>query len=257
MDIYNFIRSSDVATHCRNIGKTWNTCEMAVIIDRSNLTIAEKHAAWLELIEYYPDMPAITPNHHDVRFDSVHQMITERIDYDQRAIKWLKTPESGAYYTYGPHTWGADNFTTFEKALTELTENWFKEGKEYDPYFEESVNTKLISGWSQSGVPYIYIEKKFMDIDSNRGVSVLSDCDGNIYQLWAWAEDEIHAKWFPNVTQNKTGAGLYDFEFADQFFIDIPIPFKRGDLLTCAGHKKSDIFVLDGCYIIDIIGFVE
>jgi len=102
MDIYSFIRSKDVATHCRNIGKTWNTCEMAVIIDRSNLTIADKHAAWLELIEHYPDMPAIMPNYHEANFDSVHKMIAERIDYDQHAIKWFKTPENGACYTYAP-----------------------------------------------------------------------------------------------------------------------------------------------------------
>src|SRR5215469_11612564 len=101
MDIYNFIRSNAVAEHCRNIGKTWNTCEMAVIIDRSNRTIAEKHAAWKELIEHYPDMPAM-PNYHDVHFDSVHKMIAERIDFDQRVIEWFKTPKNGAIYTYGP-----------------------------------------------------------------------------------------------------------------------------------------------------------
>ena len=36
MDIDSFIRSNAVAEHCRNIGKTWNTLEMAVIIDRSS-----------------------------------------------------------------------------------------------------------------------------------------------------------------------------------------------------------------------------
>lgn len=44
MDIYSFLRSPDVAAHCRNINKTWNTFEVAVIISRSICTIHEKHA---------------------------------------------------------------------------------------------------------------------------------------------------------------------------------------------------------------------
>ena len=251
MDIYSFIRSKDVATHCRNIGKTWNTCEMATMIDRSNHTIADKHTAWQKLIEQYPDMSAIMPNYHKVCFDSVHKKIAERIDYDQQAIKWFKTPENGALYTYGSHTWGAGNFTTFEKALTDLTESWFNKRKELNPYFEKAIDTDLIFGWSQNGVPYIYFEKKFPDLEVGGGAA-LCDCDGNLYKLWVWVEDEVYAKWFPHVTKNqKTMVGLYEFEFADLFFIDIPIPFKRGDLLTCAGHKKTEVFVLDGCNIFD------
>ena len=48
MGIYSFIRSPDVAAHCRAIGKTWNTYEMAVIIGRSNRTREDRHEAWRE-----------------------------------------------------------------------------------------------------------------------------------------------------------------------------------------------------------------
>ena len=37
MDIYRFLEASDVVkAHCREIGKTWNTYEMALIIGHSN-----------------------------------------------------------------------------------------------------------------------------------------------------------------------------------------------------------------------------
>ena len=54
MDIYNFIRSRDVADYCREINKVWNTFEMALIIGRSSIPVIEKHKAWRELIRMLP-----------------------------------------------------------------------------------------------------------------------------------------------------------------------------------------------------------
>ena len=100
LDIYSFISSNDVATHCRNIGQKWNTLEMAVIIDRCETrAIADKHAAWQELIDYYPDMPAM-PNYSKTHFDSIHKVIAKRIEHEQKIIEQFKMPESGAIYTY-------------------------------------------------------------------------------------------------------------------------------------------------------------
>ena len=82
MNIYSFIRSKDVAAYCREIGKTWNTYEMAVIIGRSHRTIAEKHEAWRELIKSYPDMP--TPKN---RYKSIHKELDRFMDIQDRELK--------------------------------------------------------------------------------------------------------------------------------------------------------------------------
>jgi len=222
MDIYSFIRSQDVAAHCRTIGKTWNTLEMAVIIDRSNRTIADKHAAWQELIDHYPDMPAM-PNYHKIQFESVHKVMAERMDYERQAIKWFKTPENGVFYTYKLESWDSEAypFATFEKAVADLK-----------------------GLYSQSEAPKVYIQRVTVDECKHSGIYADIDYEGNLHSINAWASDEVRAKWFPNVTQNKCKAGIYEFEFADLFFIDIPFPFEQGDILTCTRYEKPEIFVL-------------
>ena len=96
MDIYSFIRSNDVAEYCRKIGKQWDTIEMAVIIDRSGRPMAERHAAWQELIDNYPDMPSPsmpcyvheTILYNELRpFDSIHEKLAEIIDSQREQVK--------------------------------------------------------------------------------------------------------------------------------------------------------------------------
>ena len=81
MDIYDFIRSSDVADHCRKIEKTWDTCEMAILISRCNLSKKKKHKAWQELIDNYPDMPASPAfSYLADGFDSIHEKLKKILD---------------------------------------------------------------------------------------------------------------------------------------------------------------------------------
>ncbi len=85
MDIYSYIRSRDVAEHCRKLGKTWNTCEMAIIIARSGRPQSEVHAAWRELIAEYPDTPAI-PSMYGAQFESVHKKLAEIIADEENGV---------------------------------------------------------------------------------------------------------------------------------------------------------------------------
>ena len=78
MDIYRFIRSADVANHCRKLNKEWNTCEMAIIIYRSKQSKENRNKVWQELIDNYPDMPA-TPNFLSGGFDSIHEKLRQII----------------------------------------------------------------------------------------------------------------------------------------------------------------------------------
>lgn len=225
MDIYSFISSKAVAEHCRSIGKTWNTLEMAVIIDRSRRTIADIHAAWMELVEDYPDMPAM-PNYHNVQFDSVHTMLTERIAYEKQAIEWFKTAENGVFYTYQLEDWNSDShpFTTFEKALANLKDSY-----------------------TQSEAPNFRVNRVIADADGNSGIDSSCDYNGDMYYIHCWGDDETYTKWFPNFKKRRYKTGVldwYGFEFDELFFIDIPLPFKRGDILKSTGGILPDIFVL-------------
>jgi hypothetical protein len=108
VNIYNFIESKDVSTHCRKIKKTWNTLEMVIIIVKSKCRLKAKRTALQELIDSCPDMPIpqpIAPDKwaeikaelpqspktppappplkiNDKVFDSTHKMIAEIINCD-------------------------------------------------------------------------------------------------------------------------------------------------------------------------------
>lgn len=92
MDIYNFIRSHDVADYCRKINKTWNTFEMAIIIGHSYFSADKKREAWRELIANYPDMTTI-PNRHKDNFNSIHEELTTKINSADKKM-------AGDYYEF-------------------------------------------------------------------------------------------------------------------------------------------------------------
>ena len=222
LDIYHFIRSQDVAAHCRNIGKLWDTLGMATIIDRSNCTIEDKHVAWQALIEYYPDMCSC-PNYDDVQFDSVHDAINERIKYDKQAIKRFKLPESGVIYSYRLPDWYDDSeaFSTFEKAFIAFTE-----------------------AYSQEEAPIVHFKRSILDDDSNI-IYADFDHDGSLRRVDVCIDDELFEKWFPQIRGKKSKIGRLYFAFSELFFIDIPIPFKRGDILVATRNRIDEVFVFD------------
>ena len=98
MDIYSFIPSRDVAEHCRNINKTWNTFEMSVIIKACyTRSMPEKHAALQELIDRYPDMSVMLHDvdvrgEHEVHIESIHKKLAEIIELERRDPEHHATP---------------------------------------------------------------------------------------------------------------------------------------------------------------------
>ena len=230
MNVYDFIRSRDVAEHCRKTGKAWNTFEMAAIIARSLCPMDEKHKAWRALIADRPDMPA-PPNVHRTRFDSIHGKLSEIIDYEERVFALFKKTEPGAVYRYRVrqrddyrHSDGV--FSTHEKALADARKRW--EGDE-------------IAGG-------IWVEKLFTDdAEQEYRMDATCDHDGNFYDLTFFGmKEETHARLFPGIPFHDCGQDTLSVNF----YIDIPVPFKRGDILTYSAgwtrlRGKSPAFALD------------
>ena len=218
MDIYSFLNSIDIAAHCREIGKVWTPYEMAIIIGRSHRTLEERHTAWRELIDNYPDMPIPANMHYDSR-ESLHSEITDVIVYERELLNYFKTPEEGAVYTYRKHGDGhrlADSmFTTFEAAWKDAIE------------------------WEREEAPEIVIAKEMVN---NRGkVETEMDYDGNIYRIHAdYNREEKYYLPIPYVSM---------MDFCNMCYVDIPVPFKRGDILVSKwSHLRwsaEEPFVLD------------
>lgn len=228
MDIYNFIRSKDVATHCRSISKTWNTCEMASIIARSSKTKEEKHKAWQNLIDNYPDMPAI-PNKHQIAFDSIHDKLEKIMEHERHLFEQFKKPEPNVSFIYkvwekGKYHHSKAFFSTYEEATEDAHDNW------------ESFEA-----------PSIVFDKIYPeDAENNQSlIEATFDYDGILHDIDFRSDDNSGFVFFPDIHPDQDEEAI----LSEGFYVDIPTPFKRGDILTYAkdirDSGESRIFVLD------------
>ena len=240
MDIYGFLNSRDIAEHCRGIGHTWNPFEMAVIVGRSDKPIKERHRAFREIVARRPDMP--TPRILDegipeVRhegYPSLHGKIGEFVGYEERCIDLLKTPERDAHYrykeTYGTvHTIdGIWTFSTFENLWAFISGRLWGEDKRGSSgcakHFEDSFRVK--------------IEKVYLDEDAS--IEATLDIHGDIYELLSdnYGKGRFHARHFP-----ETDEDIVDL-FRDDVYVNIPVPFKKGDVLYDTKHRSVCVLEL-------------
>lgn len=220
MDIYSFINSPDTADYCRRIRKTWTPFEMAMIISRSRRTMKEKHEAWRELITNYPDMP--TPkNMHYNSFDSLHNKLEKILEYEGYALKIFMAQEPCAVYKYmimqhDRERHSESVFTSFENAFEDMRECWEK---------DEAPRITMIK---------VYL-------DGSGSVRVIMDYDRNPIRIYVFS----YSRWsFFDIDYYY----YYDIEFFNNmFYIDIPMPFKAGDILTIRSEdtdEKNQIFIL-------------
>ena len=217
MDIYSFIRSRDIAAHCRKIGKVWTPFEMAVIIDRSYRLLAEKHEAWGEIIANYPDMP--TPvNDYGGCYDSLHQKLAERIDYHEYLLETFRKPEANAVYRYDDWSGFYRNpdcvFGDFETAF--------------------SAAIKYFRLWGDKLI-VVRMTKSF--INDNDNMTAFFNHDGNLIDITG---SRKQTELFP-ITKNG-----YPFDA----YVAIPMPFKRGDILTY--NKGWDREAADTIFALDL-----
>lgn len=218
-DIYNYINSRDVAKHCREINKVWTPFEMAILIDRSHRPIAEKHAAWRKIIAEYPDMP-MPVNDKGGSYESLHKKLAERIDYEEHLLTIFKKTEAGAVYRYndwsGSYTDPDHVFDNFETALSDAVKYY---------------------GNRRDRVHVIRMTKSFINDDDSMTAFFNNDDNLDCVRIvGSRKQDEL----FPDITKNGCAFDAY---------VDIPMPFKRCDILTRnKGWDKEDdgiIFVLD------------
>ena len=224
IDIYSFFNSPDVEKHCRNIEHKFSTLESTAIISwKHNLTLAEKHAAYRTIIAEYPD---IEIPHKQIK--SFHQELALLIDYEEQVLNRFMMPEPKAVYSasanhkgYHPNRDGWDYpgnwddsysiFTTYEKAYTDILDV-VKYGKEYE----------------SSDYYSLTIKKRLLDFD--KSIQVTASLAGEIIDIMEFD--------FVDIKRSN--------EFIDVIgsYIDVPVPFKPGDLVEHT-RPKGGVFVLE------------
>lgn len=207
MDIYSYLNSRDVAAYCREINHSFNAVEQAFIInDCRHISVEEKLRLYQEITDTLPDemMSEKAPYflcYHDDMPDSFHSVLSEYVRTLRAALEQYFIPEKDAVYSIilKNSVW-EDAYEsqmlhfTFEKAKKELL-------AKFDEYEIEDAAQKNLG----------YITKRH--IGSEQYERVVISSDGVI------------------VSFLESTCGLLDL--FDDIWVQIPVPFKKGDLLCC------------------------
>ena len=222
MNIYDFFNSPDVAEYCQSIGHTFNAVESAVMVSQSNSrTLAEKHAAYRTIISEYPDMEITEALNHG-HIKSFHKALGDIITYEEQVLEKILMPEPGAVYQAScryeskDESYDGEPYTTYEKALTDALDH-NRSNEEYDLKY-----------------PYISIRKKIIDSKKYASVSANVSRSGEIVRI----EDYDVVLPIP-----RTG----ELCLLDCCYIDVPVPFKRGDLVESYGVVGDVSVIKDIC----------
>ena len=115
MDIYKFIDSKDIREHCRKLGHQFNTIESAYLVWQSRSTpLAEKHAAWQEIIDTMPDMQW---SHRGKDWGSIHRCLERYMELEDRLVEDFYQTDGTIRFEDGTLGSGDKTFTSVEELL--------------------------------------------------------------------------------------------------------------------------------------------
>ncbi|MCI8310383.1 MAG: hypothetical protein HFJ45_09595 [Clostridia bacterium] len=206
MDIYNLINSKAISEHCRKIQHKFNTEELAVLIYRNKrLSIDEKIELYKELITDYPDMEVIE-RINCKHYNSVKDMIRGEIQRVKDLIEKLEKEESNVIYTYNSSWYNGYRIIEGKNEYRDVYTN-LKEVKQLiDEDIKDDEDNELLS---------FRITKRPLNKENNY---------------------EISAEYLVTESKELKMINIYDFkgDWLDisNIFLNIPTPFKEGDLLV-------------------------
>lgn len=207
MNIYDYFYSSDIAEYCKSIGHSFNPIEMAYIIDQSDKTIKQKTIAFQELIRDYPDMSF----HPSVDFKvkgSLHDYLRALVEYRVNLLSKFEdaTHTKTDWYSISKYDcclMGLDKvppfFRTFEELWEFLRAYW---------RLNDHNTVRIIRTITKKPSNFVYV-----DYNANGEAMRIADnymCYGRKM-----------ASAFPPGPGDLT-----------RLFIDIPSPFREGDIVS-------------------------
>lgn len=219
-DDYNLINSRAIADYCRSIKHKFNTEELAVLVYRNQrMSLEEKIAKYNDLIKNYHDMEVIE-RINCKHYSSVKTMIKDEIQRIKILNKKLIQDDENSIYT-----WTEFNKSTQKYEHSGDIEHIFKTYKEafknimeYIKEYDDTISFRITKKYFDKRK-----EKIYADYNVENKKAILVDISEN----------------------NKT------FLDINQIFLNIPTPFKKGDILIsnnsplCSYGESNDIFVLE------------
>ena len=205
-DIYSYIPSRDISEHCREIKHEFNSLEQAFIVYLSNKTLAEKHKAWQNIIDTLPDME-VPENYDCPKYDSLHQLLRDYMALENRIIKMFESDEPNVAYNCDDTDYSGHDelFATWKSMLDSIMEDY--EGC----VFEFFVHKRWIGG-----------ENKRLTVKVGTYGEIIA-LNSSWYEFFDYkSKEHILGKYF------------------DCIQINIPTPFKEGDILIDKSPLKNE-----------------
>jgi len=135
--------------------------ESFLIAQNDSLTMAERHAAWKEIMDVYPDRPIPASSGFEAN-DSLHAYLRVLIALEKRVAEDFLSPQEGYVYQYtacwsddatgeGKSVQGLDCFSTYQRAWTAFSARW---------------------DWEKDAVTYVAFAKSKIDARDRISISV-------------------------------------------------------------------------------------
>ena len=197
MNHYKYLLSPDIAKHCRKVGRRFTTLELAVIVAHNEeMPRKDRHNAWREILAEYPDMP-IPKQYGFGNHGSLRDSLLAQIEWEERWLEDFYVPgDNTVYLPSGIHD---DTAYPIDKCFSSV-----------EKAFEGAID-------------------KFHRISFYESVTICKDkIDGSEERSWVKLNLKGEVIHFGGL-YGESPCNLYGY------FIDLPVPFKRGDLVTING----------------------
>lgn len=215
MNIYEYFNSQDIAEYCQKLGYSFTSRELAYMIWQSNHhTLAQKVAAWEELIRTVPD-EALEDG------DSLHHFLQRYITRLQQFVSEFQADTKNCVYSY-------------EQRCTHMPDSYMNESVLYDHY-----DTCLAAAMTEIDEDVISFRIRKKQIH-NQAADQMGDA---MMYLTINSEpiDVVVAPYYGDVDLLVEPFGFYGW------YVNIPAPFKRGDIVTGIDlcWRRSEPMVVD------------
>jgi DNA polymerase III alpha subunit (gram-positive type) len=229
-DDYNLINSRAIADYCRSIKHKFNTEELAVLVFRNKrMSITEKIDKYEDLINNYPDMEVIERFNCE-HYDSVKTMIKNEIQRLKNMVEILQKDDNSVY-TFSEYNEYAGKYLDYNEL--NYSRGSFKE-IEKDVY-------DYISKYDEEGEIKSFKIKKVPLKDKTFRIIAIYKVENKKLVLTEIYDDVD---------------SYYELDI-NNIFLNIPNPFKKGDILTdgskvmvlewlCTEQKNLDVLLAKG-----------
>ena len=212
-DFTRFLNSKDIAEYLRSTGYEFTPEEAAYVVHEArNVPLAEKHEAYGELIARYPDC-ILEKRNGDFETQPLSEFLQELMRLETEYIAECKTPSPNAAYTCSVYT---------EDQSGRLF--WFEGGAREILY---STYEACFRAASEEEAVKLRVKKRYFGGRESVELELLPD--GEVLSVTVSGKDEGITTAF------------------DWFWVDLPTPFRRGDILRCISEtspRGEDLFVI-------------